>query len=252
MMFKAEINSDLLTEYIEAIRGVVDEGIINVTKGGWEIRAVDPANVAMVCCKLRSGIFNKFELEPKLPDSSIPVKIGIDFANLSTVLKRYQTQEIEFELDKAAENLFVRSETFEYSVPIIEPSSYRKGLKLPDMNYSVQAVIETEKFIQTIGAMEWVGDNITFNADGNMLHMRTEGERGDTLKSTLEGIFWTVEGAGNSNYSFSLEYISAFCKGSMRNAKQLTLSLEKEWPLHISFDIACGKVRYFLAPRISN
>lgn len=60
-MFKAKTNLGTLIECLEAITAVVDDGVVNITKDGWDIRVVDPGNVAMVSLELLSGVFDNFE-----------------------------------------------------------------------------------------------------------------------------------------------------------------------------------------------
>ena len=52
-MFKAIIESEKLKETIEAVSSIVDEAKINLTPDGMSVRAVDPANVAMITLNRR-------------------------------------------------------------------------------------------------------------------------------------------------------------------------------------------------------
>ena len=59
-MFKAIIESEKLKETIESVSSIVDEAKLNLTPDGLTIRAVDPANVAMVSLTIKSSAFEEF------------------------------------------------------------------------------------------------------------------------------------------------------------------------------------------------
>ena len=51
-MFRARIDAALLRECVEAILAVVDEARLKIGEEAWKVRAVDPANVALVDLEL--------------------------------------------------------------------------------------------------------------------------------------------------------------------------------------------------------
>lgn len=266
-MFKAKIKYDLLIECIEAIVGVVDEGVLTIVKDGWEVNAVDPANVALVRCKLPSESFDKFEFEPKPPEGAhseaekiqimdiTPIKIGVDFRSLLGMLKLWDPDVIELELDEKAGTLFVRSGMFDYSFLIVDPSALRKEPRNPEMNFLVQATIEAERFTKAILTLSHVGDYARICVKGAELYMEANGDGGDKLKVAFRN-YYSIKGAKNVRfYSLhSLEYLLPMCKGMTHADDDLTISIGKEYPIQIDFDIANGKgkVSYLLAPRIES
>ena len=257
-MFKAKINVDVLKKCIEVIRAVNDDAVLNISPGGWGINVVDPANVALVSFVLDRYAFSYFAFKPKeASNSCIPhlgedtIKIGVDFAALDRMLDTVEkVVEVELELDEQPEqpeNLFVKVDIFEYTLSLNDLSSFRKEPKLPEMNFSAHAIIETDKFIRSIHAAEEIDDHVTFVVEENVLYMKVKGR--NTLKSTLcENV---TKDPGKLRSTHSLDYLSAMAK-AIRHTENVAIEFNNDYPLRIDFkmDEGRGKVKYLLAPRI--
>ena len=99
-MFEAKIDANILKGCIESITAIVDEGKLRIAEDGLKLRAVDPANVAMVSFELQSDAFDDFRFTPKGAEpEAVPegesttesqvtgaTEIGIDFVKLLGIL----------------------------------------------------------------------------------------------------------------------------------------------------------------------
>ena len=247
-MFKAKINIGVLKECAGAITAINDEAVLNILADGWKIDVVDPANVAMISFELDSNAFSDFQFEPK-ESGEDKIKIGVDFAALDRMLGTdIIEKEVEVELDEQAINQFVKVDIFEYTLSLNALSSLRREPKLPKMNFSAQAIIETDKLIRSIRAAEKIDEHATFAVEEGVLYLKAQNEN-NTLKSALsENV---TKDPGKLHSTYSLEYLSAMVKG-MSHTENVTLKFNNDYPLSIGFEIAdgCGKVNYFLAPRM--
>jgi proliferating cell nuclear antigen len=259
-MFEAKIDAGVLRECIETITAIVDEGKLKIAEEGLKLRAVDPANVAMISFELQSDVFDEFRFAAKeaesgaedTSESKAETEVGIDFVKLLGILGIGGREEVELELDEHAQKLFTKMGSLAYTVSLLDPSSLRKEPKVPELEFPVQVIIETEEFRRTIRAAEKIGDHIVLGVDGEVFYMETEGEM-DKLRLGLrkEQLIHLTPGTLHSLYS--LDYITAMSKG-MSHAENITLNLGKDYPLQIDFEVAGGKgkVSYLLAPRIES
>ncbi len=259
-MFEAKIDASVLRECIETITAIVDEGKLKIAEEGLKLRAVDPANVAMISFELQSDVFDEFRFATKeaksgtedTTESKAETEMGIDFVKLLGILGIGGREEVELELDEHAQKLFTRMGSLAYTISLLDPSSLRKEPKVPELEFPVQVIIETEEFRRTIRAAEKIGDHIVLGVDGEVFYMEAEGEM-DKLRLGLrkEQLIHLTPGTLHSLYS--LDYISAMSKG-MSHAETITLNLGKDYPLQIEFEVADGKgkVSYLLAPRIES
>ncbi|MBA5942469.1 MAG: DNA polymerase sliding clamp [Methanophagales archaeon] len=267
-MFEAKIDANVLRESIETITAVVDEGKLRITEEGLKLRAVDPANVAMVSFELQRDAFDdyRFERESKseskseseveaagdTPEALEAIEVGIDFVKLLGILGIGGREEVNLRLDGRAQKLFTRMGSLAYTISLLDTASLRKEPKVPELEFPVQVIIEIEEFRRTVRAAERIGDHIVLGVDGEEFYMAVEGEM-DKLRLTLrkEQLIHLTPGTLHSLYS--LDYIAAMSKG-MSRADNITLNLGKDYPLQIDFEVADGKgkVSYLLAPRIES
>ena len=97
-MFKAAINAETLRDAIEAVSSLVDEVKFTVLETGLELKAADPANVAMVSLKVGSEAFENFKATPS--------EIGVDLVRLGNVLSMADKGEnVQLELDEESHKL---------------------------------------------------------------------------------------------------------------------------------------------------
>ena len=247
-MFEARIDANVLRECIESITAVVDEGKLRITGEGFKLRAVDPANVAMISFELQRDAFADFRVDAE----AAAIETGIDFVKLRDILGISGRDDVNLKLDERAQKLFAKMGSLAYTISLLDPVSLRKEPKVPELEFPVQVTIETEEFRRTIRAAEKIGDHIVLGVDGEEFYMEVEGEM-DKLRLGLrkEQLIHLTPGTLHSLYS--LDYIAAMSKG-MSHAENITLNLGKDYPLQVDFDVAGGKgkVSYLLAPRIES
>ena len=97
-MFKAVINAETLRDAIDSVSSLVDEVKFSISEGGLEIKAVDPANVAMGSLKIGNEAFEYFK--------ATACEIGIDLVRLGDVLSMADKGEnVQLELDEESHKL---------------------------------------------------------------------------------------------------------------------------------------------------
>jgi proliferating cell nuclear antigen len=250
-MFEAKIDASTLRACVETITAIVDEGKLRITEEGLKLRAVDPANVAMISFVLQRDAFDDFRFSIE-SEGDTEIEIGMDFMKLIGILGIGGREDVELKLDENAQKLYTRMGSLDYTLSLLDPSSLRKEPKVPELEFPAKVIIETEEFRRTIRAAEKIGENIVLGVDGEEFYMEAEGEM-DKLRLGLgkEQLIDLTPETVSSLYS--LEYISSMSKG-ISHAENITLNLGKNYPLQMDFALAEGKVKvsYLLAPRIES
>lgn len=250
-MFEAKIDASTLRAFVETITAIVDEGKLRITEEGLKLRAVDPANVAMISFVLQRDAFDDFRFSVE-SEGDTEIEIGMDFMKLIGILGIGGREDVELKLDENAQKLYTRMGSLDYTLSLLDPSSLRKEPKVPELEFPAKVIIETEEFRRTIRAAEKIGENIVLGVDGEEFYMEAEGEM-DKLRLGLgkEQLIDLTPETVSSLYS--LEYISSMSKG-ISHAENITLNLGKNYPLQMDFALAEGKVKvsYLLAPRIES
>ena len=266
-MFRARIDAALLRECVEAILAVVDEARLKIGEEAWKVRAVDPANVALVDLELSREAFDEYAFSPPSPSSppssssspspqeegteeeSVGIEIGVDFGKFNDILRsgwRKGTVSIILE-DK--DKLLVQLDALSYTISLLDVSSLRKEPKIPALEFSTRVVVDADDFKRTIKAAERIGDHIAMGVEGDKFYMEAEGEMEKMRFSLRKDELLHLSGS-DCRSLFSLEYLAAMAKGFASDT--LTLYISTDHPLKLEFDFADGngKVTYLLAPRI--
>ncbi|HIH44733.1 MAG TPA: DNA polymerase sliding clamp [Candidatus Methanoperedenaceae archaeon] len=244
-MFKAVIEAEKFRDSVEVISTLVDEARLKLKGDGISVKAVDPANVAMVSFDLSGEAFDSFE--------ATEGEIGIDLKKMNGILEMAdRTDKVELELDESSHKLVIRIGKLSYTVSLLDPSSIRKEPKVPVLELPAHIVIRGEELKRAIKAAEKVSDYIRMGVQGEVFFIEAEGDT-DRVKVELARDQLVDLKPGDASSLFSLDYLSDLSK-VIAKAEKIELSLGKDFPLKLRFMVAGdkGEVNYLLAPRVES
>ena len=244
-MFKALIGAEKLKDSIESISTLVDEARFRLTPQGLSVKAVDPANVAMVSFELSKDAFESFE--------ATEGELGIDLTKLIGVMEMAEKSDnIELELDEASHKLIVRMRGLAYTMSLLDPSSIRKEPKVPSLDLPAHIVIRGEDIKRAVKAAEKVSDYMSMGVKGDVFFMEAEGDT-DKVHVELEKSQLIDLQGSDAKSLFSLDYLSDMSK-ILGKSNEVNIDLGKDFPLKIRIKIAegHGEVSYMLAPRVES
>lgn len=244
-MFKAVIGAEKLKDSIESISTLVDEAKFKITPEGISVRAVDPANVAMVSFDLSKDAFDSFE--------ATEGELGIDLTKLNGVMEMADKNDsIELELDENAHKLVLKMRGLAYTMSLLDPSSIRKEPKVPALELPARIVIRGEDVKRAVKAAEKVSDYMSMGVKGDVFFMEAEGDTDKVLVEMAKDQLIDIKPSEVKSL-FSLDYLSDMSK-IVGKAGEVTIDLGKDYPLKIRLKIAegHGEVSYMLAPRVES
>ena len=244
-MFKAVIGAEKLKDSIESISTLVDEAKFKLTPEGISVRAVDPANVAMVSFDLAKDAFDSFE--------ATEGELGIDLTKLNGIMEMVDKSEnIELELDENAHRLVVRMRGLAYTMSLLDPSSIRQEPKVPALDLPARIVLRGEDMKRAIKAAEKVSDYISIGIKGDVFFMEAEGDTDKVRVEMTKDQLIDIQPA-EARSVFLLDYLLDMSK-VVGKANEITIDLGKDYPLKLRFKLAGGhgEVSYILAPRVES
>ncbi|MFZ3383247.1 MAG: DNA polymerase sliding clamp [Candidatus Methanoperedens sp.] len=244
-MFKVLIGAEKLKESIESISTLVDEARFRLTPQGLSVKAVDPANVAMVSFELSKDAFESFE--------ATEGELGIDLTKLIGVMEMAEKSDnIELELDEASHKLIVRMRGLAYTMSLLDPSSIRKEPKVPSLDLPAHIVIRGEDIKRAVKAAEKVSDYMSMGVKGDVFFMEAEGDTDKVHVELEKSQLIDLQGT-DAKSLFSLDYLSDMSK-ILGKSNEVNIDLGKDFPLKIRIKIAegHGEVSYMLAPRVES
>lgn len=244
-MFKAKVKAEVLRTILDAVSPLVDEAKIQVKAEGLNLKAVDPAHVAMVDLTIGKKAF----IEYKATD----LDMGVDLDKLKDILKLAGPQDvIDIEYKEDAHRLVFKIGHITRRMALVDTQNMGDP-KVPNLNLPNQVTILAGELQQGIKASEAVSDHIALVAHLKSFELVADGDT-DQVHLKLDGDeLVKIQAPEKSRSLFSLDYFSNMAK-VVRATDPVTLHLGTDYPVKIEFDIAdgAGHIVYLLAPRIEN
>ncbi len=244
-MLLATINSETLRESIETISALVTECRMHFESDQVYARAVDTANVAMVCLILNREAFIDFDVTSG--------EIGLDiarFKNIFTMLGK--TEKVTLQLPEGENKIKVSFEGYQYSFTLLDTNTIKKDPNPPNIDLPGKIVIKGADLYAAIRAAAVVSDKmwLGINPESNVFYMSAEGDC-DHIRREFKSEELISINEASVRSLFSIDYLKDMGK-VMSSASEVTIDLGDNHPVKFSFDIAggAGHVEYLLAPRI--
>lgn len=244
-MFKATINADLLKDSIESLSVLVDEARFRISPEGIAVRAVDPANVAMVTLDLAASAFDEFNAND--------CEIGMDLTKLTDILSLIdKSDKVIIELDDRSQKLAINIAGLSYTLSLLDPSTIRADPRIPQLDLPAEVVINGKDLRRAVKASEKISDHMLFGIEGDVFYMEAEGDT-DRVRVEMTRDQLIDFKPENTHSLFSLDYLADIVK-PVSKSNEVLLEFGLDFPIKISTNFANGalKVGYLLAPRIES
>lgn len=235
-----------LKDSISIISELVNEAKFNITQEGFELVAMDPANVAMVIFKLLASTFTEFNVEKD-------EQLAINLSNLKQVLRRSKSNDIvTLETGEGKLKIEFKSDTTRtFSIPLIELEE--KEQRIPELKFPINVTTPSSVLGEAISDVDVVAESVTFHGDSSKLVVSAEG---DLSKAKIEigaGQETQIKASDDKvKAKYSIEYLKKMIDGS-KLADKVNVQFNSDYPLRLDY-IAVDKVMlsFILAPRVEN
>lgn len=236
-----------LKSAIDSIVSLVEEGILEVKQDGLHLCAMDPSQISMVNFTMPKSAFLEYNIDEEK-------KLGIDIAQLSTVLsrgKRGEKAEITLEEGRIVINFFSEKKRRTFKVPLLDIGD---GVsRQPKIEFASFVKISADALKETLKDAKLISSHVRFVLEPQSFVIDVKGESSDArvefqLGSGEVAEIKTVNGAKST---FPLQYVEDIMKAASAST-QITINLETDRPLKLEYEIEGAKVTYFLAPRIES
>lgn len=244
--FQAIVEADIFGATLDSVSILVDECKIHLEEGGIEIRAVDPANVAMASIELGAEAFESY-------DASGGV-IGVNLDRLEDILGMADAgQLVHLELNQETRKLHVELDGLSYTLALIDPDSIRQEPEIPSLDLTADLVLEGRELNRAVTAADMVSDHIELGVDPDeeIFFARAEGDTDDVSIELGRDVLIDLT-PGEALSMFSLDYMKDL-KKPIPSEAELSIRLGEEFPMkmEMAFADGNGNALWMLAPRIS-
>lgn len=241
MLLKLD-NPKILSDVISVISDLVLEVKAKVTKQGFEIIAIDPANVALVILKIPASAFSQFDIEKD-------EELGLNLEDFKQVLKRIGTSLI---IEKKENILKLKTQDKAkraFSLALIDVEQEER--KVPELNFETKIEMLSTTFSDVINDSLIVADSANFitNKKDDTFTVHARGTLNQS-KTEFNSDEIKIE-AQDSKAKYSLEYLAKFMRAS-KIAPKLTINYSNDYPARFDFfnPETNIKLSFILAPRV--
>jgi proliferating cell nuclear antigen len=245
-MFKAEIKSDTLKGLVNVISTLVDEAKFSINKDGVNLKAVDPAHVAMVDLTIAKGAFESFSADNG-------TEMGVDLDKMKEVLKLAGSGDIvAMEQDETQGRLILKVGNITRRMNLVDTAGMNDP-KVPQLSLPAFVDVAVAELQRGMKAAESVSDHIALSIDEESFELFCEGDT-DSVILRLDGSKVAgITAKSKVRSLFPLDYFSNLVK-AIPSDTIVKISLGNDYPVKLSFSFAGGNgnVGYLLAPRIEN
>jgi proliferating cell nuclear antigen len=244
-MFHAKIKSETLKGVVDVVSTLVDEAKFNIDADGMELKAVDPAHVAMVDLKVQKSAFEEF--------SADETELGIDLDKIKEVLRLSRAGDIiDMEQDESKNRLVLNVGNITRRMNLVDTAGMSDP-KVPNLNLPAKITVTSDELQKGIRAAESVSDHIALNASPEGFEMYSEGDTDSVSLKLPKDLLISLDVSEKVKSLFPLDYFSNMVR-SIPAGSVVTINLGSDFPVKLEFEIADkqGSVDYLLAPRIES
>ena len=243
-MFEAKISSP--KPIVEALKAayelVKDEVTFKIGKDGMVLRAMDPANVAMVVMEIKKSAFDSYKVDE---DSFI----GVNMERFMQVLRRSRKAEgIDMKISGGKmELVYSGKNKRRFSIPLLALESGPRPE--PNLTFAVKAEVDAKVLKEAVEDAAVVNDALTLVAANKELRFLAQGDLGDveTVIKKDEGLE-TIEMQENARSKYSTEYLGKIAKTKIGDTA--AMAFKSDYPLMVQFADPDVAVAFILAPRM--
>lgn len=246
-MFKAELDDiKPFKDSLQAISNLITEGEFKIDSNGFKLKAADPAMVSLVDFKLLKDSFSSFEVEEE-------TSIGLNLEKMYSILRRAKSSDkLIFELKEESKFIMKITDgsTRTFSLPVLNIDE--EAPETNQLSFDVEADFNSSTLSRAVGDVAIIGESVTFEADGDAITMKAEGDNTDAefrIEKGSEGLL-ELKAEGKAKSMFSMDYLKKMIKAE-KLSDTVKISLGNDFPMRLDFKVPDKlELGFILAPRI--
>ena len=250
-MFEARLAQGIiLKKIIEALRELVTDVNLDITREGISLQAMDASHVALVTFFLRADCFQDYHCDR-------PQALGISIASLGKVIKCAENDDCI--VIRAEDNASLITFIFEsrqddrlseFNLNLLSLETEHMGI--PEQEYAAVVQIPSAELNRICKELSQLSDTINIDINKERVIFSVNGDTGrGAISLSQKNDKNIIQAINNVNASFALRYLNLFNKASGLS-NNVILSVSEDLPLIVRYDFEIGTMKYYLAPKIND
>jgi proliferating cell nuclear antigen len=238
-----------LKSAVDSIVSLVEEGVFEITKEGIALRAMDPSQISMISFSMPKNAFETFEIDESRT-------IGLDITQFSNILsrgKKGEKAELGLEDGRLVVKFIGEKKKKTFKIPLLELGSSMQ--KEPKIEYTNHVKMNADAFKESLKDAKLISSHVKLMLNPDEFVVDVKGDNGhlkdEFSKDSGEVVEIKNSSKDGARSTFPLQYLEDIVKASSAST-ELTVFLETDKPLRLTYDISGATIVYYLAPRIEN
>ena len=238
---------ELFKKVMETVASLMADVSLDFSENGLSIKAMDPANIAMIMFESKKGLFTAFKVDKD-------TKLSVSLDDLNGVLKLLKKDDkLTLGDSKGKLDMDVHGKAkMHFTIPLIDENYTAQ--KVPQLKFTADATAMSSLLKEAIKAGLLVDDSIYITIDDNqrlILSARSEEKefvQDMTINENKE--IFNIKSEGLTRSKYSIEYLAKFLSGTDPE-KPVRISLSNNYPMRLDYELnANATMSFILANRI--
>jgi proliferating cell nuclear antigen len=237
---------DLFKKIMDAVGALMSDVSLDFDENGFSIKAMDPANIAMVLFEGKKNIFSSFVV-----DKSTKLSVSLD--DLNSILRMIKKEDkIRLSDSKNKLSIDIKGKNkMHFSIPLIDENYTAQ--KVPQLKFTADFSALGSMVKDAIKAASLVDDSVYFTVDGQRLIIGSRNEEkefSEEVSMNENKELFDIKSEGTTRAKYSIEYLIKIL-GIVDPDKPVKMSFSNNYPMKLDYEInPDANMSFILANRI--
>ncbi len=239
-------DADLFKRIMETVGSLMADVSLDFTEDGFSIKAMDPANIAMIMFQGSKGLFNLFNVGED-------TKLSMSLDDLNSILKLLKKDDkLKLTDSKNKLNLDINGKNkLHFAIPLIDENYTAQ--KIPQLKFSAEVTVLSALVKEAIKAGFLVDDSLYLTVEGQRVILSAKSEEKEfteDLSINDNKEIFNIKAEAITRSKYSIEYLTKFLT-SLDSDKPVRMSFSNNYPLKLEYELSPNaNMSFILANRI--
>ena len=247
MVMEAEFkDAEVFKKMMDTIGSLMSDVSIDFNEEGFAIKAMDPANIAMVLFEAKKSIFSSFNVEK-------PIKISVSLDDLNGIL-RLTKKEDRLKMSDSKNRLVIDingKNKQHFGIPLIDENYTAQ--KIPQLKFTSEVTVLGSLIKDSVKAAVLVDDSIYFTVDRPRFIISSKSEEKEfsqELSINDNKEIFDMKSDSTTRSKYSIDYLTKFLY-AVDPEKPVRMSFSNNYPIKLDYEInSDASMSFILANRL--
>jgi proliferating cell nuclear antigen len=239
-------DADLFKRIMDTVDSLMADVSLDFNDNGLSIKAMDPANIAMIMFGGDKGLFNSFNVEK---DTKLSVSLE-DLNGILRLLKKEDKLKMTDSKNRLTLDIFGKNK-LHFAIPLIDENYTAQ--KVPQLKFTAEATVLSGLLKEAIKAGFLVDDSIYFMIEGHRLILSSRSEEkefSEDLSINENKEIFNIKAEALTRSKYSIEYLMKFLN-PLDADKPVKIAFSNNYPLKLDYELGPNaSMSFILANRL--